>query len=147
MSKVSILNRLPTVAECKRLRAAVGWIVPPDESIERGLRGSIYGVSAALDDAVVGMGRIVGDRGFVYFVADVIVLPELQRQGIGTAVMDRLMAYIREEAVVGACVTLMAAHGMEGFYERFGFVRRPSVGYGSGMTVPPATVADWLHAR
>jgi GNAT superfamily N-acetyltransferase len=145
MAKFGILNRLPTIEEFKALRSAVGWIVPP--AIARGLAGSVYGVCATFDDEVVGTGRIIGDGGFTYFLGDVIVVPALQRKGIGTAIMERLLAYIREDACVGAYVTLMAAGGKESFYERFGFVRRPLDSYGAGMMIPATTVISWLDAR
>ncbi len=61
--------------------------------------------------------------------------PAHQGRGIGGQLMDRVMAYLRAHAVQGAVVGLMAAAGKEGFYERYGFVRRPTERLGAGMTL------------
>jgi len=65
----------------------------------------------------------------------VIVAPDEQRQGIGTLLMDSIMAYIRANASHNALVGLMSAKGKEFFYEKFGFTNRPTITLGSGMTI------------
>jgi GNAT superfamily N-acetyltransferase len=79
------------------------------------------------------MGRIVGDQGFIYFIADVIVLPEFQGQGIGAMIMGSIIGYLRAHAPEHAYITLMAAKGKERFYEKFGFFTRPTEKHGHGM--------------
>ena len=51
--------------------------------------------------------------------------------------MSRLMDYVRGRLRDGYCIQadLMAAKGKEGFYEKFGFVKRPGSDYGCGMTL------------
>ena len=61
--------------------------------------------------------------------------PAHQGRGIGGRLMERVMAYLRAHAVRGAVVGLMAAAGKEGFYERYGFTRRPTDRLEAGMTV------------
>ncbi|MDO8673420.1 MAG: GNAT family N-acetyltransferase [Dehalococcoidia bacterium] len=34
------------------------------------------------------MARVIGDGGLFYYIQDVIFIPEYQRQGIGTQLMD-----------------------------------------------------------
>lgn len=133
---IRIESRLPTVEEFKVLRLSVGWALPSDAAIARGLSGSVYGVCAVDDGVVVATGRIVGDGGFTYFIVDVMVAPHHRGLGIGTAVMKRLIEYIRGDADGSPYVTLMAARGVEGFYRRFGFETRPSDKYGPGMMLP-----------
>lgn len=134
MSDYIIIERLPSVADYNRLREVVGWGGYPDRVAAPALARSLYGVCALVDGAVVGMARVVGDGGLVYYIQDVIVEPPYQGRGIGAALMERVMAYLRAHAVSGAVVGLMAAYGKEGFYERYGFARRPSERLGAGMT-------------
>jgi len=57
----------------------------------------------------------------VYYVQDVIVAPDHQRRGIGTRMMDKVMAYVGAHARHNSIVGLMAAKGKEPFYLRYGF--------------------------
>ena len=80
------------------------------------------------------MARVVGDGGLVFYVQDVIVLPEFQGRGIGAQLMEKVMAYIEGHAHHNTIIGLMSAIGKEAFYERYGFVKRPAEKYGPGMT-------------
>jgi len=130
-----INEQLPSVADYNRLREIVGWGGYPHAVAAPALARSLYGVCALVDGVVVGMARVVGDGGLVYYVQDVIVAPDHQGRGIGSALMERVMAYLRAHAVSGAVIGLMAAHDKEGFYERYGFARRPTERLGAGMTI------------
>jgi GNAT superfamily N-acetyltransferase len=70
------------------------------------------------------MGRVVGDGAAYFYLQDVVVLPEFQRQGIGTAIVEKLLQYLGDSVAPGAFVGLFAADGAAQFYESFGFVRR-----------------------
>lgn len=138
--QIEIVERLPSPEEYNRLRAEVGWGVYELAVIERALPRSLYGVCAYEGATpggatIAGMARIIGDGGLVYSIQDVIVKPEYQGQGIGTALMDRVMAYIRAHASHNSIIGLMSARGKERFYERYGFVARPTERLGSGMTM------------
>jgi GNAT superfamily N-acetyltransferase len=133
--KIDIVEKVPTPDEYNRLRGMVGWGVYEREVAERALPNSLYCVCALTEAMVVGMARVVGDGGLVYYVQDVIVLPDFQRQGIGTAMMNRIMGYVQSHASENSIVGLMAAKGRETFYERYGFVKRPNEKLGCGMTI------------
>jgi len=79
------------------------------------------------------MGRIVGDGGIFSLIVDIIVIPEYQGQGIGKTIVQNIMDWINANCAVGSTVWLFAAQGREGFYEKFGFKKRPMDGYGAGM--------------
>jgi len=134
MPPYTILEQLPDVADYNRLRVVVGWGAYPVEVAEPCLARSLYGVCALLDDVVVAMARVIGDGGMTFYIQDVIVHPDHQGRGLGAQLMDRVMAYLGAHAVPGAVVGLMAAAGKEGFYERYGFTRRPTERLGAGMT-------------
>ncbi len=133
---VRIEEGLPTAEEYNRLRAEAGWGTYDLETAARWLPASLYGV-CALDDrgSTVGMARVVGDGGLVFYVQDVVVAAAWRGQGIGKRLMERVMAFVASRAAPGAVVGLMAAAGKEAFYERFGFARRPSERAGCGMTL------------
>lgn len=115
----------PSPERFTELRRLAGMTPRTVESARRGLPGTLYGVVAVFDSAsdgneeIVAMGRIVGDGGAVYQISDMAVHPDHQGKGLGTEIMDRLMAYIEETAPTGAYVSLIA--DVDGFYERWGF--------------------------
>jgi ribosomal protein S18 acetylase RimI-like enzyme len=133
--KVEIVEKLPTSEEYNQLRSMVGWGTYELEVIEKALPNSLYCVCASVDNKTMGMARVIGDNGLTYYILDVIVIPEYQRQGIGTAMMDKVMAFIRTHASKNSIIALMAAKGKEGFYERYGFTQRPNDRLGCGMTL------------
>ena len=118
-----------------RLRKAAGWGIHPENQAEVGLKNSLFTVAAIHNNQVIGMGRLVGDGFMICYIQDLIVLPEYQGKGIGTAIMERLMTYISDNAIPETCVTagLFSAKGKEGFYEKFGFYIRPNDNRGAGM--------------
>lgn len=131
--ELKIKNEIISLQEFKVLRKSVGWSLPPDDAIEKALSNTAFCVVAYADNELAGMGRIVGDQGFVYFIADIIVKPEYQKKKIGFMIMNHIMEYLEENAPENSYITLMAAKGKEEFYEKFGFFRRPTKEYGYGM--------------
>ena len=121
---VELVERAPTVEEYRRLRGAVGWYPVAEDAVGRGLLAGQYSICAVDDGQVVGCGRIVGDGGMYFYVQDMMVLPSLQGRGIGRALMERLMGYLDDHARPGSFVGLMAARGVSGFYDRYGFSPR-----------------------
>ncbi len=117
-------HRLPSVSEYKKLRDSVGWWETDEKATEIALRNSLFSVVAMENNDVVGFGRIVGDGGLYFYIQDLIVHPEFQNDGLGRRLMDELMSYVRGNAKSGAFVGLMAAKGLEEYYESFGFKAR-----------------------
>ncbi len=130
-----IVEQLPSAAQYNQLRAAVGWGVYAEGVIERSLPNTLYSLCALVDGELVGMARVIGDGGMVYYIQDVIVLPAYQHQGIGTQMMDRVMDYLCAHASHNTIIGLMAACGKEPFYDKYGFTRRPTDHLGAGMTM------------
>lgn len=67
------------------------------------------------------MGRVIGDGGWYFHIADMATHPDHQRRGLGAAVMEWLLESIREAVVEEPYVTLMADPPGRSLYERFGF--------------------------
>jgi GNAT superfamily N-acetyltransferase len=121
------------VSAYNTLKALVGWKVLPETPTKIALDNSLYAVCIFRDDDLLATGRIIGD-GYVYFhIQDVIVHPEHQGQGVGTLIMDKLEAFIKQHALPGSMIGLMCALGKEGFYEKYGYHLRPNEQEGAGM--------------
>lgn len=71
----------------------------------------------------VAMGRVVGDGGWYFLVADMATRPEHQKKGLGRAVLSALLDEISDRAPAGAYVTLMADPPGQRLYEQLGFER------------------------
>ncbi len=80
-------------AEILGLYASVGWTAYTDhpEVLRKGLAGSLVTLAAYEGDVLCGLVRAVGDGHTIVFVQDLLVLPERQRQGIGTALLRAVL--------------------------------------------------------
>ena len=116
-----ITEQEPTAEEFLALRSAVGWSNPLLQTAQSAISGSLFCVCVRHNGELVAFGRVVGDGSFIFYIQDMIVHPDHQKQGLGRAVMDRIMSYIEAAGGDDAYIGLMAARGASGFYERFGF--------------------------
>jgi GrpB-like predicted nucleotidyltransferase (UPF0157 family) len=94
---------------------------------------SWYRIGVYQEGRLVGMGRVISDGVLHALLVDVIVAPELQGQGIGQGIMERLLNRCREAGVRD--VQLFCAKGKVGFYRKLGFRDRP--GDAPGMDLAP----------
>lgn len=121
----------PTVFLALREKAGFPFYSLADSSAA--LKSTLYTVEVREGTQTIGMARVVGDNRIVFFIKDVVVDPAHREQGIGKLLLDAIFSYIRRHACENAYVGLMATPGTEEFYEKFGFIRRPSPGLGCGM--------------
>lgn len=117
----SIVEQTPSAEDYARIIAAVGWRPRQADAIETALRNSHYSVCAVSEGAVVGFGRVIGDGGLHLYLTDVIVHPEFQRRGIGTAIVAALTRWVEEFPFPNTVVAVLPTKGMASFYERHGF--------------------------
>ena len=123
------------------LQESVGFGKPDLKQSEICLRNSLYSLSVEIDNKIVGMGRIVGDGARNFYIQDINIHPDYQGQGIGKAIIEKLLLYIKsytDKLGLQNCrlqIGLMAAKGKESFYEPFGFIKRPNDSQGNGMTL------------
>ena len=132
---VALERRVPTVDEYRLLRERVGWPNGDSNAQSLGLKNSLYSVCLLYGDEIIGCGRVIGDRGNYFYIQDIIVLPEHQKQGLGMLIMDALMEYIKNNAKPGSMIALMAAKGVARFYKRYGFAIREADSPGMCFTV------------
>ena len=121
MQEYEIAVRKPTVAESCALRAGAGLSPRSEEIVRVALPNTLFAVVIEHQGNAVGMGRVVGDGGTVFQVADIAVLPEHQRRGLGKQILDTIDAWLRQTARPGAFVNLFADRGVAPLYARYGF--------------------------
>ena len=90
-----------SVDDYTALRAAVGWRAVVPQQTEAGMLNSALIIAAKDGDRIVGMARLVTDGGHSAIIEDVIVIPEYQRQGIGTVMVGRIMEYMKAQLQEG----------------------------------------------
>jgi len=125
---------LPSASQWMALRASVGWATFPEDIANKSLAATSFCVCAYEGERLIGMGRVLGDGVFTFYIGNVMVVPEHQGEGIGREIMEALMAHVNESACPGAIASLMSISGSEDFYVQFGFEKRPNSDHGCGMS-------------
>jgi predicted N-acetyltransferase YhbS len=114
-------------AEILRLYRAHGWTHAADPArLHRAIESSSLTLVALDDDAVIGFARAMSDEAFAVYIADILVAPDRQRQGIGRALVDAILDHYPLDLFHHQ--VLIAERGAEGFYRRLGLV--PVSAYG-----------------
>jgi GNAT superfamily N-acetyltransferase len=124
----------PTVEEYRRLRVVSGLSAKSLEAAEAGLPNTCFAVVIRKDREAVGMGRVIGDGGLFYQVVDIAVDPAHQGKGLGKAIVGRLVEYLRDAALPGTYVSLIADGEAHRLYAQYGF--EPTA---------PASIGMWLR--
>ncbi|MCI5938105.1 MAG: GNAT family N-acetyltransferase [Eubacterium sp.] len=125
-----------SIENYNKLRASVDFITVQPKRAEVALSNSLFTIIAMDEDTPVGMARVVGDGGYVYFICDVIVSPAYQSKGLGRRLIEQVLAWLESQVEEDETimVNLMSAMNKEPFYEKLGFHKRPFGNHGSGMS-------------
>lgn len=124
-------------AFCK-LYLSTGWndeYQLTGDEIYNCLPASWYMISAYDGDRLVGFGRALSDGKLHALITEMIVLPEYQGQRIGWTILEFLTAKCRRHEIRD--IQLFSARGKAGFYEKFGYRRRPEAGPGMEIKYIP----------
>ena len=80
-------------AEILGLYASVGWTAYTDDpaALRNGFANSLLTLAAYEEAALAGLIRVVGDGHTVVFVQDILVRPQFQRHGIGSALLRAVL--------------------------------------------------------
>ncbi len=128
-----------SLEEYLEIRKAVNWKKLSHLQAAKALENSLYKVGAyeiTGDKArLIGMGRLVGDGSVICYVQDLIVIPEYQKKGIGSLILNTLTDFVKSigEPDTEMMLCLMCAKGRQHFYEEHGFIARPTDELGPGM--------------
>ncbi len=125
-----------SVEEYNDLRGSVDFCLIRENRAKTALTNALYKVIAYDGERPVGMTRVVGDGGYVYFICDVIVRPSYQSKGLGRRLIETTLSWLETQVGPGETimVNLMSAMGKEKFYEKLGFSTRPFGNHGAGMS-------------
>lgn len=93
--------RIYNNTEIVALYSSVGWTAYTDhpEALKRGFEKSLLTLAAYEGEQLLGLVRTVGDGETVVFIQDLLVIPEHQRKGIGTALLNAVLkryAHVRQ---------------------------------------------------
>ena len=104
------------------LYEAVGWTNYTSNPImlQNALEHSLFILTARDEEGkLIGFLRAVGDGYSILYIQDIIVLPEYQRQGIGTQLLRQTLEYFNE--VYQIILTTDSEVKTIAFYEANGF--------------------------
>ena len=88
------------------------------ETVEKSVRNaSCYGIFLEDVNKLVGFARVISDYATTFYLADVIIDPEYQRQGLGTA----LVSYVLSRPVYQGLRGILLTKNAHGLYRKFGF--------------------------
>ena len=121
--QVVLQNNVLQPQDFVRLRVLTGFADIPTEHAKRALDGGLINVSAIYGDQLIGMGRMVGDGAMYWYLQEIIVLPEFQKQGVGAKIVNHLVDYAVSHSTTGKFTTIggVSAKGKEDFYRKLGF--------------------------
>lgn len=91
--------------EILNLYQSVGWVnyVNEPEMLKNAYANSLKIFGAYEGEKLLGIIRVVGDGHSIVYIQDIIVLPEYQRHGIGTALLKRVLdiyAYVYQKILL-----------------------------------------------
>lgn len=114
--------------EILRLYTQVGWTAYTEKmtALERGYKNSLLVLAAYENEELLGIVRVVGDGATIILVQDILVYPQKQRQGIGTALLKAVLeryADVRQIQLVTDNTPKTVA-----FYQSLGFVELEKLG-------------------
>lgn len=80
-------------SEILDLYASVGWTAYTDDpaALRNGFANSLLALAAYEEAELAGLIRVVGDGHTVVFVQDILVRPQFQRRGIGSALLRAVL--------------------------------------------------------
>ena len=121
--KVKLVDNILQAEDFVRLRIEAGFVEIPVEHARKALQNGLLNVSAIYNGELVGMGRLVGDGAMYWYLQEIIILPNFQRKGIGTMIVNHLIDYAKANSVTGKFTTIggVSAKGKEPFYKKMGF--------------------------
>ncbi len=121
--------------EILRLYESVGWTAYTSrpEALRKGFENSMLTLGAYEGDKLMGFLRAVGDGYTVVFVQDILVFPEHQRKGVGSALLQAVLdrySHVRQIELATDNTEKTVA-----FYKSMGFREMSEIGCCAFMKV------------
>ena len=133
---ISLIENQITTQEYLAIREKVGWKKLSNKQAQMAIDNSLYFIKAVDENGqLLGIGRIVGDGAVICYIQDLIVVPEQQGKRTGSLIIEKLIEFVegirQDDTEIMLC--LMCAKGREEFYQKHGFIARPTDRLGPGM--------------
>lgn len=117
------------------LYESVGWTAyaaDPD-ALEKGFKNSLLTLAAYEGEKLLGIVRCVGDGETIVFVQDILVYPEYQRRGIGSALLRSVLEKYNAVRQIELCTD--DSPETVAFYRAMGFRELSEIGCRGFMRV------------
>ena len=137
MTPIDFVEQRPDPVDYLDLFETTGWnhvYEATAADLRNALDHSWYTVAAYDAGQLVGFGRVVSDGVLYGMIYDMIVRPSHQGQGIGTEILNRLIAKCQAAGLRD--IQLFSAKGNVAFYGHRGFVKRPQDALGMKFERP-----------
>ena len=114
--------------EVLALYESVGWTAYTEkpEMLKQAFAGSLEVTGAYEDGRLVGLIRVIGDGASILYIQDLLVHPDFQNRGIGTALLGDVMK--RYSHVYQKCLITDDSEKSVKFYQRMGFMLHEQYG-------------------
>lgn len=100
------------------LRESVGWN-RMEEEYENPLMTSYCHITVYENDELIGYIDCVSNGVTDAYIQDLMVHPNYQGKGIGTELMNQMIAYLKEKHIY--MISVVYEESLKPFYEKFGF--------------------------
>ena len=100
------------------LRESVGWN-RMEKEYDNPLMTSFFHIAVYDDDQLVGYVDSVSNGVTDAYIQDLIVRPDYQGKGIGTDLMKKMIASLKEKHIY--IISVIFEERLKSFYDRFGF--------------------------
>ncbi len=111
-------NEKVSVKALADLRESVGWN-RMEREYQNPLMTSYYHIAVYEKEKLIGYIDSVSNGVTDAYIQDLMVCPDYQGSGIGTALMDKMIEYLKEKRIY--MISVVYEERLKPFYERFGF--------------------------
>ena len=111
-------NETVSAAALSDLRESVGWNRMEEEYNNPRLT-SFYHIAVYEEDKLVGYIDSVSNGVTDAYIQDLMIHPDYQGKGLGTELMNQMIAYLKESRIY--IISVVFDESLKSFYERFGF--------------------------
>lgn len=98
----------------------INWRQRKVDEIEKAFRNSTTTLFVYKDNQIIAFGRVVGDGRYYALLADIVVDPDFQGQGLG----KYLVTMLNNQLIDYHFVNLSAAPGADKFYKNLGWKKQ-----------------------
>nr|YP_009294118.1 GCN5-like N-acetyltransferase [Hildenbrandia rubra]AOM67360.1 GCN5-like N-acetyltransferase [Hildenbrandia rubra] len=120
-------NKSIDLVELEKLCDAVGWVRRPLSKVRTAIKHSVIAISLIYKintgGRLVGFARATSDYAFNATIWDVVIHPDFQGYGLGSALMYQLIQQLRNYDI--NTITLFADPHVISFYHNLGFISDP----------------------